>query len=458
MNELDSLIETVNIKNNSSKLLISFCNTRPHGFALGVFDFDKERLRWVDLSDLEDEIYGADGITFSKNHYWVLLQLGNNKSSLLKLNTSFKIVSYYKLKTEDAHSLIPFEDGFLITDTAHDSVNQVTILGNNLKEKTFWCIGTCQSDTLHINSITSLNGQIYVSMFGEKPEHGWKHAESGAIIRTSDNVTIHSGLKHPHTLIANKKMYYLESISGTLFEYDGVNHVPVLRVEGYARGLCMNEDYYFIGVSARRRKSRSTGITNQDVTTNDEISNSWIYRIDKKTLNVEKKRLTLFGHEVFEIQLAPQESIIDQNDTPIIHRMWKYEEECIKYEERMNLFESIFKTEIRCLTKNQKWLKIKQLLEKVVKTITDGELEYYYAYALHQNNDYEKSLQYYNKALQHGFSPFWIFYNRGSLYYTLKEYEKAEEDLMKAKQLDPNHRGLTHMLTLITKHIANNKR
>lgn len=60
-----------------------------------------------------------------------------------------------------------------------------------------------------------------------------------------------------------------------------------------------------------------------------------------------------------------------------------------------------------------------------------------------------KALEYYNRALQEGGSPFWIFYNRGQLYMTQGDMMNARDDIEKAASMNPNHPGIPGLLTQV---------
>src|SRR6185312_7515180 len=103
----------------STKLLVSFCNIFPRGLALGLFDFENYNFQYVNLDNIKN-LDGVTGLTFHDNNFWFLTQEGGI-SGFYGLDKNFKITSLLHLnKTKDAHSLVPFKDGFLITDTSRN--------------------------------------------------------------------------------------------------------------------------------------------------------------------------------------------------------------------------------------------------------------------------------------------------------------------------------------------------
>jgi hypothetical protein len=86
----------------------------------------------------------------------------------------------------------------------------------------------------------------------------------------------------------------------------------------------------------------------------------------------------------------------------------------------------------------------------VIETLSNIELNqlgnprilYLYAYSLHINGNNEEALKYYSQALENGFSEFWVRYNRGSLLLDMGKPDQAKSDLVRAKELDPHHKGV----------------
>lgn len=82
--------------------MVSFCNIFPSGLAIGVFDYDPEDFKWIDLSNIYDytKITGATGLCTNKNlfiRYWATTQEVPNLSALVALDNSFKVLRFYKL-------------------------------------------------------------------------------------------------------------------------------------------------------------------------------------------------------------------------------------------------------------------------------------------------------------------------------------------------------------------------
>jgi tetratricopeptide (TPR) repeat protein len=79
-------------------------------------------------------------------------------------------------------------------------------------------------------------------------------------------------------------------------------------------------------------------------------------------------------------------------------------------------------------------------LEPIVTMAPDsseGQYSLAFSDALSGNN--QQAVDHYTKALQLGYSEFWVKYNRGAAYLALGEKAKAREDLLRAQQLDPKN-------------------
>ncbi|HVB66177.1 MAG TPA: DUF4915 domain-containing protein, partial [Candidatus Acidoferrales bacterium] len=314
----------------STKLLISFCNVFPKDLALGLFDFENYNFQYVDLHDVKN-LGGITGLIPHNGKFWFLTQ-ESGISGFYCLNENFKIISPFHLnETKDAHSLTPFQDGFLITDTSRNRINKITISDDErrIQENEFWKYNSDMYDTVHINSIVCVGDKIFVSLFGQKPEQGWLNAKAGKIYEITENKEICNNLHHPHSLVTiDDYLYFLESGSGSIHRLSrkGDDEV-VLKLKGYLRGITSDENYLYVGASARRRKSRSQGTPNVQESSDSDYTHSWIYRINKKTLKFEKKDLTPFGAEIFDLRIVSSEYVIPETKNPLVERIWKYEDE-----------------------------------------------------------------------------------------------------------------------------------
>jgi tetratricopeptide (TPR) repeat protein len=449
-----------------ANLLVSFCNVFPPGLGLGLYNFESDDYTWIDISIVSEACLGVDGICWRDNSFWVLLQLApGGVSGLVMIDSDLNVRRSYKLtNTRDAHSLIPYQDGFFVTDTMRNRLNFVYIDSNGvLHESEYWRYCDEQTDVVHLNSVAQLNGDVYVSVFGPKPPEGWAFAANGQIINVSKNKVICDGLAHPHTLMEVEGMlYWLESRKGLVHRFserDG--HQIVLHLDGYLRGLTYDDKYLYVAASALRRRSRSTGVMSLPPSENPEDLHSWIYRIDRKTLQpVEKRKLTAFGAEIYDLAIVKQNrpSCYPQakKADAVVQRIWKYEDEYFKLKDLKDIAEQSLRHLLQDLVDSGEWQKAIVYLPKLLERyLADAHFEYLLALCLHmQREDIGKALDYYNLALEHGFNEFWVRYNRGSLYMELGNFEQARLDLERAVELNPEHSDARRRLEELSQRIG----
>ena len=108
--------------------------------------------------------------------------------------------------------------------------------------------------------------------------------------------------------------------------------------------------------------------------------------------------------------------------------------------------------EIKNLLFSSKYQEIIEKLKDLPINSKNYVAQYSLAYSLHITNQrIEESLRRYTCALENGHEPFWIYFNRGSLYYFLNEMEKAKEDLEKARKIKPYDKGILKVLSMLEK-------
>ncbi|MHC4176725.1 MAG: DUF4915 domain-containing protein, partial [Planctomycetota bacterium] len=198
-------------------------------------------------------------------------------------------------------------------------------------EEEFWRACQGDEDLVHLNSVARLDGDLYVSHLGPRPEEGWSHAEGGKIINITQNQVVCDDLRHPHTLVPRDgALYWLESGRSRVHRYsprDG--HEILLELHGYLRGMTFDERFMYVGASALRRRSRSTGATNVYPSATADDWHSWIHRVDRTTLEVARRRMTVFGEEIYDLmRVEPAVAELHGSDREevVVDRMWKYED------------------------------------------------------------------------------------------------------------------------------------
>ena len=337
------------------KLLIGFCSVHPPGLVLGIYDFDSEYFRWIDLSELGGKIHGITDIHRLESGYWLLTQEDNYNSRIVNLDLDLRVSKYYKVNNaHDAHSFIPFEDGFLVTDTAGNGINRIQILDGTLTESKYWSYGV-EKENVHINSIVLFNGDVYISICGPKPKQGtwleaviqgWDFAHIGKIINISKNKIICDKLFRPHNLAdIEGTLFWLESGTGLVHSFSEKHSCrSVIKPDRYLRGMTYDETCIYVASSATRSGSRIRDDKNS--TSNKKDIHCRIYRINRKNFEVERKRLTIFGNEIRGLTLIKSYGNLNklkiEEADPILQRIWAYEKELARLiQEREAILNSI---------------------------------------------------------------------------------------------------------------------
>ena len=198
-----------------TQLLISFCNVFPKGLALGIYDYDKEEFGWIDFHKINENVMGSNGISSYNEKYYVVTQLQvGGVSGLVAFNKQdLQILDIHRLKeSNDAHSLIAHDNGFLIADTGKNRLVKITLTNRDteINETEFWSYNNDGKDTVHLNSMAKLGNEIFVTIFGTKPQEGWKKAKFGKIINITTNQTVFENLHHPHSItVIDEKLLLL---------------------------------------------------------------------------------------------------------------------------------------------------------------------------------------------------------------------------------------------------------
>lgn len=436
-----------------SQLLISFCNIFPRGLALGIYDYDQEKFGWIDSSAISENIMGIDGISKNNEKYHVITQLhegGVSGLSVFNEHLQFER-NYNLLETSDAHSLISFENGFLVTDTGKNRIIKVAFEddANKITETELWRYNSDGKDTVHVNSVAMIGNRMFVSMFGTKLSSGWKEVKSGKIIEMSTNTVICDNLHHPHSLtVIDETLYWLESGTGIIHKYsEKKGHEIFLKIEGYLRGMTFDKKYLYVASSGKRRTSRSTGVVQISKSNLKDESRSWIYRIDRKNKKFERRELTYYGVEIYDLFLLEKKYDMLEYENSITQRLWKFEDQCLTPSEKAIYIDQHFRSIIREYVNNAEWDKALLHVEQILDKYEDAEMEYFLAFILQSKKQMpDRSLEHYTLALKHGFDEFWIRYNRGQLYVTLGNIDLAIVDLERALMLHPSDENIPQLL------------
>ena len=107
-------------------------------------------------------------------------------------------------------------------------------------------------------------------------------------------------------------------------------------------------------------------------------------------------------------------------------------------------------TKIKELADECRFLDVINMFSNLPLDSENAYLQYYLALSLHHaGKNLNEVLVRYNKAFENGFDSFWIYFNRGSLYYTLGDIENARKDLMRAHKIKPDDTEVKRKLSLL---------
>jgi ubiquinone/menaquinone biosynthesis C-methylase UbiE len=246
------------------KILISFCN-QPRNSKNNLLLLDVETGKREYLLETGDSF---TGITQDEDFFYALSQ--NLKGIFIIEKKTKKIILQQRLsELSDPHSMIIDENRFLyIVSTGNDKVLKYFFDKKNNKVKLVEKIWNPKNsdgsrDTHHLNAIFKEGKKIYISAFGLREIEGKSNsAKNGYILELNNNKKIYKDIYHPHSIFINKdKFYYCESAKQAIMEND---KILFPFEEGYIRGLTIESEKLFVGVSNRRKVSKSTGLLNVD--------------------------------------------------------------------------------------------------------------------------------------------------------------------------------------------------
>jgi len=243
-----------------AQLLLSFCYSRPLGYALARYDTESEALEWIDLGATPFPVHGATGICLTEQGFYAALHLSQG-TMLADFDMDCRLRRVGVLpQILDAHSIVIWKGAPLIVGTGTNQVFSVDWpSGQEPAARVFFEL----ADTLHMNSLQVFDGHLYLSMFGRKSagELSWKSARDGKIVKLSeDSQVVASGIYHPHGMFVDRDtLCSLDSMNGAIVPIDGAiadRYPPLL---GYIRGAACDAENIYVGVSIPRAFSKSRG-------------------------------------------------------------------------------------------------------------------------------------------------------------------------------------------------------
>ncbi len=204
------------------------------------------------------DVLDSTGLAHDGARLGRLLRAGDGHDSVSELLVYDRrgVVEYRRLDgVADPHDLAAAPDGgWLVVSSASNSVQH---LGADGRISTVWQPSTVH-DAWHPNCITAVDGNLWVSLFGRfGATRAWAGDEgrgAGLLLDLSTGREL-GGLSHPHSPRRLPGSWVVcDSLSGTIVQRDDDTeqwHV-VAETGGYPRGLVVQGDRAFVGVSAPR--------------------------------------------------------------------------------------------------------------------------------------------------------------------------------------------------------------
>jgi hypothetical protein len=205
---------------------------------------------------------------------------------------------------KDLHTLVVHGDDIYTCSTETDQIIKISLdrKFNLSSESVFWSLNdimpVTRNDQYHLNSLGVFNGEWHCTAFGNRDsDMGWKNATSGFLFNISKQAFLLEDLYHPHTYyVHGSDQYICESSRGNLYHNN-----KKIALTGYLRGLLATENALWVGVSGKRRVSKST----QSINEIDDNRSEFYASIIKLRLPGYKiiKKYSLLNHitEIYDI-------------------------------------------------------------------------------------------------------------------------------------------------------------
>jgi tetratricopeptide (TPR) repeat protein len=428
-----------------SQLLISFSNTRPRGLVLGRYDFGTDEFAWVDAPP---GFEGATGLVACQEGVQIFVQCGTAPAgdsavgflagdSRLTAATSLKLV-------RDVHSAIEHEGGLLVVSTGTDAVIRIDGHGEETRESVFWSASTANSDTLHVNSIARMGGEIFVSMFGPRPANGWEGARSGQVWNISRGEMVCEGLSHPHTLFEwDGRLCCLNSQTSQILQIGPGGATELFKLEGYLRGAAPGAGCLYVAASSYRRQSRSTGAMRVAAPAGSNAE-CLLFRLDSATGIVERRSLTCWAQEIYDLALLPEPLCrpFPPREKELYRRLALFDEQ---YRELLHTLNGTaaradaYDGELhRLINEDRNWPIAAFALERLLRRDpSNADWQYHYGVCMLQLGSPERATEHFEKALVLGYTEFWVRFHLASAHFAAGRLDAARQEYSRVIALRP---------------------
>jgi hypothetical protein len=297
-------------------VLVSFCNLPSSGrypvICLEIpFDGKKPTIYAAgEFSEIGKTIKSATGLASSAGRAFILF-LSENVFHVAALRLKDFSLDYCQALPEirDGHSILVSGDFFYAVSTGTDEILKYGLDENGLHSpEVAWRASDSGKDTHHINSIAEIDGEIFISAFGEKTGNLWSSATNGYIQNITRDICIKDGIYHPHSLSPRKGvLHYCDSSKKSFCSLEK----PVFELDGYARGIgWLSDETVCVATSIGRKISKSTGLIANPADPGATAGKSKLSVRDIKNQHILAEiDLSRFGPEIYDI--LPLEGAVD---------------------------------------------------------------------------------------------------------------------------------------------------
>jgi hypothetical protein len=292
-------------------LLISFCNERwtPEKTLLALDPADPFSASWVSWPLLAAGRHsGVTGIARLGTRTYAITQ--DQPSRLLAFDHGLRFLWSAALdEVLDAHSLEPVGSSLYAVSTGSNALVRVDLRADGegvAGAQVVWAHEDrrVDRDLVHLNSVTHAGDDIIVTCFGEKQDDSWSATRNGRCMNLTRGTIVSTGIPHPHSAcVIADRLYVCGSADGTLRRsergrFDRLAEIAVLG--GYLRGLAAHGDHLYVGRSAARQVSKSTGKANRSG--REGAPGCALLILDQDMRLVREISLAAFGEEIYEIR------------------------------------------------------------------------------------------------------------------------------------------------------------
>lgn len=255
-------------RGTTSIFLVSFCNIKDREKpCLAVVTADGD-IRWLE-SSAGLAPAGATGLAFWRGLVCVCVQGGTNRSRFVLLNRKRDFARARGPVGEGAplpagpHSVDSDGEDLYFAMTGVSSIYRASYDESERRWKTSqaWTMpgAAGNRDENHLNALTFVGGDPYVSAFHHRQVDDWSTADEGVIYDVKRGRYVIKNLKQPHSLLARDRTLWTCDSRGNRLLSDQGDEIAFPST--YLRGLFFDDSYVYAASSKLRKFSMSQGAT-----------------------------------------------------------------------------------------------------------------------------------------------------------------------------------------------------